>query len=71
MAELGRLVASEVLLSYEFGGMQRVVDVGGGYGALLAAILTAHPGVRGVLFDLHKPSRAPELTSATRAGRPL
>ena len=32
--------------------MQRVVDVGGGYGALLAAILTAHPGVRGVLFDL-------------------
>ena len=52
MAELSRLVASEVLLSYEFGAMQRVVDVGGGYGALLAAVLTAHPGVRGVLFDL-------------------
>lgn len=29
-----------------------VVDVGGGQGILLAAILAAHPGVRGHLFDL-------------------
>lgn len=29
-----------------------VVDVGGGTGELLAAILAAHPGLRGVLFDL-------------------
>jgi methylase of polypeptide subunit release factors len=29
-----------------------VVDVGGGYGALLVAILTAHPAIEGVLFDL-------------------
>jgi O-methyltransferase domain/Dimerisation domain len=28
-----------------------VVDVGGGRGTLLAAILRAHPGLRGVLFD--------------------
>ena len=28
-----------------------VVDVGGGHGALLAAILQAHPHLRGVLFD--------------------
>ena len=30
----------------------RIVDVGGGYGALLAAILDAHPGIEGVLFDM-------------------
>ena len=29
-----------------------LIDVGGGYGALLMAILTAHPHVKGVLVDL-------------------
>jgi SAM-dependent methyltransferase len=37
---------------YDFGTARTVVDVGGGQGALLAAILEAHPRVRGVLFDL-------------------
>lgn len=35
--------------AYPFCGV--VVDVGGGRGGLLAAILREHPGVRGVLFD--------------------
>jgi hypothetical protein len=29
-----------------------VVDVGGGNGAVLMAVLQAHPGTRGILFDL-------------------
>src|SRR5262249_12679636 len=33
-------------------GVRTVVDVGGGTGGLLAAILRAHPDVRGVLVDL-------------------
>jgi len=41
-----------------------VVDVGGGQGALLAAILTAHPGVRGHLVDLE-----PTAADATRTFR--
>lgn len=52
MAEYTRLVAAGVVRAYDFGGMRRIVDVGGGYGALLAAILEAQPGARGVLFDL-------------------
>lgn len=52
MAEYTRLVATGVVRAYDFGGMRRIVDVGGGYGALLAAILNAQPGARGVLFDL-------------------
>jgi SAM-dependent methyltransferase len=52
MAELSRLVSSEVLHSYQFRGMRRIVDVGGGYGALLAAVLQAYPQLSGVLQDL-------------------
>ena len=36
---------------FEFGRYARVVDVGGGRGGLLDAVLGAHPQVRGVLFD--------------------
>lgn len=37
--------------AYDFSGADTVVDVGGGDGALLKAILGTHKGVRGVLFD--------------------
>jgi ubiquinone/menaquinone biosynthesis C-methylase UbiE len=52
MAQLTRLVAAEVVRLYDFAGMRRIVDVGGGYGALLAAILEAYPDAHGVLYDL-------------------
>lgn len=38
--------------AYDFSQFGTVVDIGGGQGALLTAILTTHPQVRGVLFDL-------------------
>jgi hypothetical protein len=44
--------AAAVARAIDFGGARRVVDVGGGYGALLCAILDAQPGVEGVVFDL-------------------
>jgi hypothetical protein len=40
-----------VVEAYDFAGAASVVDVGGGNGALLAAILAANSGVRGVLLD--------------------
>jgi hypothetical protein len=43
--------AAAITAAYHFGGLGRIVDVGGGHGALLAAILRAHPGAQGVLFD--------------------
>ena len=52
MLELTRLVAREVTHAYDFDEMRRIVDVGGGYGALLAAILEAYPDAHGVLYDL-------------------
>jgi len=36
----------------DFSQFARIVDVGGGHGALLTSILAAHPTVRGVLYDL-------------------
>jgi hypothetical protein len=43
--------AEAVLAAYDFGTFQCVVDVAGGQGALLAAILAKHPAIQGVLFD--------------------
>ncbi len=52
MVELTRLVASEVLRVRDFSTVHRVVDVGGGFGEMLAALLAANPRLQGTLFDL-------------------
>jgi O-methyltransferase domain len=51
MTSFSSAVDGPVVDAYDFGGCRRVVDVGGAHGSLLAAILAAHPGPRGVLFD--------------------
>ena len=43
--------AAQAAAGYDFSGLRTVVDVGGGYGTILAAVLRANPGLRGVLFD--------------------
>jgi hypothetical protein len=37
--------------AYDFSGVERLIDVGGGHGLFLATILQAYPAMRGVLFD--------------------
>jgi 16S rRNA G1207 methylase RsmC len=44
--------------TYDFGRWGSLMDVGGGNGILLAAILKAHPRLRGVLADLRHFSSA-------------
>lgn len=44
-------VNSAIAGTYDFSRFAHVVDVGGGRGSLLAAIVRAHPGVQGTLFD--------------------
>jgi hypothetical protein len=62
MTALSRRVADAVLDAYDFGGFATVADVGGGRGAVLAAILNRYPAMRGVLFDQpHVVADAPEL----------
>ena len=51
MASSSRLVIDSLLAAYDFGRFGTIVDVGGGNGALLAALLAEYPKLRGVLFD--------------------
>ena len=40
-----------VAKAYDFSGFHKIVDVGGGYGALVTTILKGNPHLHGVLFD--------------------
>jgi hypothetical protein len=51
MVAFGRDEAAAAAEAYDFGAARVVVDVGGGRGGLLEAILERHAGVRGILFD--------------------
>ncbi len=52
MNSLTGSVTESIVAGYDFSRFGLVVDVGGGGGALLVAILNRFPSVRGVLFDL-------------------
>jgi SAM-dependent methyltransferase len=44
--------AQAIVSAYDFSGLTSVVDLGGGTGHLLVAILRAHPQLRGLVLDL-------------------
>jgi 16S rRNA G1207 methylase RsmC len=54
MTEMSRGGAEAIIQAYDFSAFQHVVDVGGGQGLMLAAILAAHSKMRGTLFDQPK-----------------
>ncbi|MFD0534584.1 methyltransferase [Actinomadura luteofluorescens] len=62
-ADRARRIAS----AYDWASLGRVVDVGGGDGTLLAALLTAHPGLRGVLVERPPPATRRERRWPRRA----
>jgi hypothetical protein len=51
MTQLSGGGAEAVIRAYDFSTFCHIVDVGGGQGLLLNAILRAHPHMRGTLFD--------------------
>jgi hypothetical protein len=60
MTSISNLAIGPVLAAYDFSGFSTIVDVGGGHGAFLAAILRQARRARGVLFDL------PSVTTGAR-----
>lgn len=52
MSNLSATEDESIARAYEFGSFRHVVDVGGGHGNFVKAILRNHPGLRGTLFDL-------------------
>lgn len=51
MSALSGQVAAGIAFNYDFPDQGTVVDVGGGEGVLLAAILNSRPGLSGILLD--------------------
>ena len=52
MTNFTRAIIPAFVEAYDFSGVNRLVDVAGGHGLLLAGVLMANPHLRGVLFDL-------------------
>ena len=51
MAGFTKSHVAAILAAYDFSACNRIVDVGGGRGALLSAVLKACPGLNGTLYD--------------------
>ncbi|MEV0898063.1 methyltransferase [Actinoplanes sp. NPDC049802] len=60
MAEHSRVMGTVLATGYDFGGVQRIVDVGGGDGSLLTVLLQRYPEAEGVVLDL------PEIADVAR-----
>ena len=71
MSRISAVNAAATVQCYDFAGIGRLVDVGGGYGGLLQAVLQAHPAMRGVVFELPSVARgaAERLSTTTVADR--
>ena len=70
MAMFSEMENTPIAAAYDFSAFARVIDVGGGRGGFLAAILRAHPDVRGALYDLpHVVKEATVLDSPDLRGR--
>jgi hypothetical protein len=54
MVEVHSPETPAIVAAYDFSRFETIVDVGGGHGMLLSAILAAYPSVRGTLFDLQE-----------------
>jgi SAM-dependent methyltransferase len=52
MTDMSVSSAPSVAEAYDFSGVETLADIAGGHGLLLAEILNANPGLKGVLFDV-------------------
>lgn len=51
MSNMSAVAADAVVAQYDVSAYQKIVDVGGSHGTLLAALVRANPAAKGVLFD--------------------
>ena len=52
MTSVSEFAVEPVVAAYDFSAFPTIVDIGGGHGRLLSAIIAATPGSSGILFDL-------------------
>ena len=64
-SELSGAAGNAIASGYDFSVFDIIVDVGGGQGALLAAVLAQYKGTKGILFDLpHVVAKAQDVLHA-------
>jgi len=51
MISVTAMTGAAVAKAYDFSVFKKIVDVGGGHGAMLAAIAAEYPGIHGIVFD--------------------
>jgi O-methyltransferase domain len=69
-AQGGLALHAAAATAYDFDAIRTIVDVGGGNGSLVAAILKRHPDIRAAIFDLpHVIERARAAAHPTLSGR--
>jgi len=51
MTSLSAGAVAAVVEAYDFSGISRLVDVGGGHGFLIASVLSKYPSMRGIVYD--------------------
>ena len=68
MSENSTITMKKMLELYQgFDGVEALVDVGGGIGSLLNMIISKHPSIRGINFDLpHVIANAPNIPGTTK-----
>jgi hypothetical protein len=69
MTTQSKLHNAAIVDAYDFSGIGTLVDVGGGHGATLAAVLRHNPSIKGILFDLPEVVAAAQLDTSELAGR--
>ena len=74
MTGFSQQASAAMLKAYDFAPFDTIVDVGGGHGAILCAILKANAKARGIVFDAppvvagaHEPIKAAGLADRCRA----
>lgn len=69
MAAFSQALSNDIAAACDFGAARRVVDVGGGRGGLLAAVLRRNAHLHGTLFDRHNVVAGHVLDTPDLAGR--
>lgn len=69
MTEQSATQNAAVVEAYDFAGIRTLVDVGGGQGATLTAVLRHYPAMKGILFDLPEVATTARFEGADLGGR--
>lgn len=67
MTSLSRMMIPAVIEAYDFSGIGTLMDVAGGHGAFLRAVLSKYPAMKGMLIDMEHVIEGAKLLEENRA----